>query len=77
MPLFVLYVKPPVKKWALVRRSKIVDHRLARSISNQSGFSKTEDLGHYGGVPLLHQRSVDHKHTYGYIGDRVQKMRKG
>lgn len=50
--------------------SKNVEGQLAQSISIESGFSKTSNLGKYLGVPLLHNRVL--VSTYGYILKKIQ-----
>lgn len=69
---FCLYSRQKVN----VEKSKIffsdnVSAQLAQAISNWSGFTKTNNLGKYMGVPLLHNKvSIL---IYSYVLEKIQE----
>ncbi|XP_028775264.1 uncharacterized protein LOC114732140 [Neltuma alba] len=58
-----------------VHFSRNTSHHEARRICDQLGYQKTENLGRYLGVPLLHKRIT--KDTYRYIEDSINKKLSG
>ena len=55
--------------------SKNVNTQTANHIRSRLGFQKTDNLGKYLGVPLLHGRIV--KDTYSYLLDKVRRKLSG